>query len=140
MHPFEDVFLIGGVHLDVAPGLGVDFLQHPAGRVVDLQPDVGGHDRAAVGDRRVGDGHLQRVGLEVALAGGQLDVVAGRPRPFGFAFLVELVPPLLGGEQPFGGARQVDAGRPPDPELVRPVLEVAGVPHPQPERVEEDVG
>ena len=33
------------------------------------------------GERRVGDGHLERVGLDVALADGQVDVVADRPGP-----------------------------------------------------------
>ena len=99
---------VAGVDLDVAARLRVEFLQHPAGRVLDFHADVRGDDGAAVGERRVGDRHLQRVGLQVALAGRQLDVVAGRPGPVGFAFLVELVAPLLARQQAFGLAR---AGR-----------------------------
>ena len=95
-------------------GGGVEFRQDAAGRVVDLHADVGRDDRAAVGDRRVGDRHLQRVGLQVALAGGELDVVAGRPGPVGFAFLVELVAPVLRGQQPFCSRRagRCPVGRP----------------------------
>ena len=43
-------------------------------------PRCGRDDRAAVGQRRVGDRELQRRGLQVALADGEVDVVARRPR------------------------------------------------------------
>ncbi len=100
-----------------AARLGVEFLQHPAGRVVDLQADVGGDDRAAVGERRVGDRHLQRVGLQVALPGGELHVVSRRPGPFGpaFAFLVELSwsrQCLLGSRPSSAPGRSMPVGRP----------------------------
>ena len=137
---FQDRRAVFRVDLDVAARLGVEFLQHPAGRVVDFLADVRGDDGAAVGQGRVGDRHLQRVGLQVALPGRQLDVVAGRPGPFGIAFGGELVAPVLRRQQAFVGARQVDPGRPSDAERVRPVLQLAGVPHRQAERVEEDVG
>ena len=128
------------VDVDVAARRRCEFLQHAAGGVVDFHPDVRGHHGAAVGQGRVGDRHLQRVGLQVALAGRQLDVVAGRPGAFGFAFRVEAVAPLLAGQQAFRLLGQVDPGRPPDPEHVRPVLQRPGVPHFQAQRVEEDVG
>ena len=87
----------------------VEFLDHAAEGVVDFLADVRGDDRAAVAERRVGERHLQRVGLQVALAGGELDVVAGRPgASFGFAFGGEFVAPLLGRQQALFGVR---AGR-----------------------------
>ena len=137
---FQDRVAVDAVDVDVATGLRGQFLQHPAGGVLDFHPHVRRHHGAAVGDRRVGDRHLQRVRLQVALPGGQLDVVAGRPGPFGFAFLVELVAPLLARHQAFGLLRQVDPGGTADPQLARPALQFAAVPHLQPELVEVDVG
>ena len=48
---------------------------------MDVEPDVRAHDLASVGDGRVGDSELKRRRLDVALADGQVDVVADRPRP-----------------------------------------------------------
>ena len=70
-------------------GAGVDLLDRAALRVLDPQADVRADDLAAVGDRRVGDRHLQRVGLQVALADGEVDVVADRPRPVGELALLD---------------------------------------------------
>ena len=120
-------------------GAGVEFLQHAAGGVVDLHADVRGDDGAAVAERRVGERQLQRVRLQVPLAGGELDVVARRPAAFQFPFRGELVAPVLGRQQPLaapGRSMSVAA----DPELVRPLLQEALVPHAKAERVEVDVG
>ena len=59
----------------------LELLLRLAGGVLDPLAQPRPHDLAAVGDRRVRDRHLQRVGLDVALADGEVDVVADRPRP-----------------------------------------------------------
>ena len=64
----------------MARGRRVDVLQHRPVLVLDREAHVGTHDRAAVGQRRVGDGELERGDLDVALADGEVDVVADRPR------------------------------------------------------------
>ena len=98
------------------------------------------HDRATVGDRRVGDGHLQRRGLDVTLADGELNVVANRPRPFvGIeavrrALLAALLLPLdlLGvllcaplpvGNRSRGLTGKVDPGCLVEAQLARPTLD-----------------
>src|SRR5204862_4710555 len=63
-----DVQMPRGGRLQLLDGL--------AGGVLDPLADPRGQDVPAVGDRRVGHGHLERVGLEVALANGEVDVVA----------------------------------------------------------------
>ena len=92
---------VAGAILTWRARLRVEFLQHPAGGVLDFHADVRGDDRAVVAERGVGDRQLQRVGLQVALAGRQLDVVAGRPGPFGVAFGEEFVAPLPARHQAF---------------------------------------
>ena len=114
------------------------------------------HDPAAVGERRVGDGHLQRRGLQVALADREVDVVADGPGPGvrdparGHVLLratAQLLPadaraPGAVGDQALDLAGEVDARRRPEPEpraqrlddLAGQRIGVAA------ERVEEDVG
>ena len=102
VQPFHDRRAVFGVDLDVARAGRVDFLEHPAGGVLDFLADVRGDDRAAVAERRVGDRHLQRVGLQVALAGRQLDVVARPTRAvLSVRLRREFVAPLLGRQQAF---------------------------------------
>ncbi len=65
----------------------VQRLHQAAVGFVDLLAQVRRHDRAfaavhvGVGERRVGDRHLQRVGQQVALADRQVHVVADAPGP-----------------------------------------------------------
>ena len=75
----DRVEVLGG-DVDVAGRGRVDPLEHGAVGGVGLETDVGTDYGAAVGDRRVGDRQLQRRGLEVALADGEVLVVADRPR------------------------------------------------------------
>src|SRR4051812_30689058 len=76
----EDRLAGGLVEVHAARGAGVDLLQLATGRrVLDRDAEVRAHDAAVVLDRGVGDRHLQRRGLEVALADGEVDVVADRP-------------------------------------------------------------
>ena len=63
-------------------GLDAAAATRPAASSISM-PTCGRGTRAAVGQRRVGDGHLQRRGLQVALADGEVDVVAHRPRAVG---------------------------------------------------------
>ncbi len=106
--------------LDLALRRRVDLLQGLAGDALDSLGQVRAHHRAAVGDRRVGDRHLQRVGLQVALADGEVDVVARRPLAVGELLAVELVAPGGGRDQPLGLGRQVDPGRLPQAQLAPP--------------------
>ena len=121
-------------------GAGLDLLHTRPAASSTCMPTWGRGDRAAVGDRRVGDRHLQRVGLQVALADREVDVVARRPGPVGELFPVELVAPGGGRQQARRLARQVDPGLSPDPELVRPALQRQPRVHAVAERVVEDVG
>ena len=111
---------------------------------VDLFAQVGGHDDAVavvhvgVREGRVGDRHLQRVGQQVALADGEVHVVADAPGAhfaddraaavgvFVFAGDLALVLALTPGgvgDDAFELARQVDAGVLPDAEFVGLVLD-----------------
>ncbi len=112
---------------------------------VDLLAEVRGHDGAVavvavgVGERRVGDGHLQRVGQQISLPDREVHVVADRPRRAGFgddvarlavvfvlAFGFERVlfgQPLAARHDARELARQVDAGRLPDAEFVGLLLD-----------------
>jgi len=90
--PALQVIVFGGRHHDYLVHAGVQRFQTPMSvrwwpaprrcdqrvRVVRnvRQAEVGTHDRPPVGDRRVGDGELERRHLHVALADGQVDVVA----------------------------------------------------------------
>ena len=93
-----------------APAGSNSFSTRPAASSTSM-PTCGVTMLAAVAERRVGDRHLQRVGLQVALADRQLDVVAGRPGPVGVAFREELVAPLFARHQAFALAGQVEPGR-----------------------------
>jgi len=66
----------------VASGCRLDPLQHGVDGGFDLEPDVGAHDRAAVGDRCVRDRELQRRDLHVAVSDGEVDVVAAPDQAF----------------------------------------------------------
>ena len=57
-----------------------ELLDGHAVAVLDRLAEVRLDDRAAVGQRRVGDRDLQRRRLQVTLADGEVDAVAGRPR------------------------------------------------------------
>ena len=125
--------------------------------VLDRHPEVRAHDAAAVGDRGVGDRHLQRRGLQVALADREVDVVADRPRALvGDAAGRDLAALLArdlrarAGRRATGGrgscrrprpGRSMPVGRP-KPELARPRLDDLALEavHVAAERVEEDVG
>ena len=132
----------------MAAGREAERLQQAAAGFVDLLADVGRHDLAVafvhvgVGEGRVGDRHLQRVGQQVALADGEVHVVADAPGAhfaddraaaagvFVFAGDLALVlAPAPGrvGDDAFELARQVDAGVLPDPELMGLVLDHVAV-------------
>ena len=123
-------------------------LQQAAAGFIDLLAEVGRHDRAVavvhvgVGERRVGDGHLQRVGQQVALADGEVHVVADAPGAHfaddragavvlcvfaGDLLFVLVLAPRGVGDDPFELARQVDAGVFADPQLARLVLDHGAV-------------
>ena len=91
--------------------------------VLDAQADVRRHDAAAVGDGAVGDRHLERVGLQVALAHGQVDVVARAPGPVGEVAAEQAVAPLGRRHQAGALAGKVDPGRAAEPEAVGPLLD-----------------
>ena len=142
-----------------------DLLDRPPLRVLDAEPDVRPDQVAAVGDRRVRDRHLQRVGLQIALADREVDVVAHGPRPVETAVLVEVVrnhvlaarrigllglavervAPRRRRQQALALAADVEARGLADPERPRPLLEraavarVVAVVHAIAERVEVDV-
>ena len=71
------------VDVDLALRGRLDLLHHPPRGVLRSQADVRGHDGAPVPDRRIGDRHLQRIGLQIALADGEVHVVAVGPGPVG---------------------------------------------------------
>ena len=87
MDAFHHEAQIGVVQLHVAPRREAQRLHQPPLRVVDLHPQMRGHDRSiaavpeGVGEGRIGDRHLQRRGQQVALADRQVHVVADAPRP-----------------------------------------------------------
>ena len=91
--------------------------------VLDPHPDVRGHDAPAVGDRAVGDRHLERVGLQVALPDGEVDVVAGRPGPVGEVLAEQAVAPRGRRHEAGDLAGEVDPGRMAEPEPARPLLD-----------------
>jgi hypothetical protein len=64
------------VDLHAVRGVALDALDQLAAGALDLQAEMRPHDLAAVGDRRVRDGHLQRRGLHVALPDREVDGVA----------------------------------------------------------------
>ena len=72
----EHRLLVGRVDLHVARRAGLDLLHGAPDGVLHLEPDVRPRHAAAVGDRRVGDGHLQRRDLDLALADREVRVVA----------------------------------------------------------------
>ena len=141
MQPVEDRLAVGRVEVDVAARAGLDRLQHAAGGVVDLQADVGSQHAAAVGHGGVRRRHLDRGGLEVALADREVDVVAHRPRPIRQVLAEEPVAPCRGGQEPAELTGQIDAGWPADAQPVRPLLQCLGpaVVDARTERVEEHV-
>ena len=123
-------------------------LQQAAVGFVDLLAEVRRDDRAfaavhvGVGERRVGDRHLQRVGQQVALADGEVHVVADAPRAHfaddpaarrGGARVRRRSPagsrgaPGGVGDHAFELARQVDAGLLADAQLVGLVLDHVAV-------------
>ena len=128
---------------DVEPPLRArgDLLQHPAVRVLDPHADVRRDHAAAVRDRAVGDRHLQRVGLQVTLADGEVDVVARCPGPVGQLLAEEAVSPGRRGHEAADLTGKVDPGRVAEAEAARPLLDdvAAALVRHQPESVEEDV-
>ena len=107
---------VGVVQVHVAQRREAERLHEPALRVVDLAAQVWAHDRAfaavaeGVGQRRVGDRHLQRRGQQIALADGQVHVVAHAPRPPIGDAAAAPVPPALAREL-FGGHLGAPGGR-----------------------------
>src|SRR4051812_6569228 len=143
-----------GIELDPARRAGLDALDEAAGRVVDLETEVRARHAAVHGDGRVRDGHLQRRGLDVALADREVDVVAHRPLahvgdaatlrrggvdrvlraernvllvPAGRLAPGDALAPVPVGDEPRVLARQVDAGPAADAEVARHVLDDLGV-------------
>src|SRR3954447_4125499 len=159
----HDGLPVDGRDVHLAPRRLGDLLDLAAEAVLDLPAEVRTDHAPAVDDRRVGDGHLQRRGLEVALADGEVHVVAGGPRALdaaareqrGARALLEMVAPgalLVGGvalvaplgvrDETLRLAGDVDAGAPAEPEPARPGLDHLARHRvgPLAERVEEDVG
>ena len=85
----EHDLAVAGVDLDLALRLGRELRDGHAVAVLDRLAEVRLDDRAAVGQRRVGDRDLQRRRLQIALADGEVDAVAGRPRAVDPAALVQ---------------------------------------------------
>src|SRR6185436_13977599 len=125
------------IHLDPPRGARIDLLELAAVLVLDGDAEVRPHDAAAVLDRPVGDRHLQRRGLEVALADREVHVVADRPRAHvgdaaadergqrdvaalaaAALALADLVAPAAVRHEARALARQVDARRLAQPEAV----------------------
>src|SRR6185436_10110951 len=77
----ENRLTVAGVDLHAPRRRHLDAPQLTAAIVLHRDAEVRPDDLAAVLDRRVGDRHLQRRRLHVALADGEVDVVAERPRP-----------------------------------------------------------
>ena len=121
----------------------VDLLDDASVRILDVHAHVGPDDVPAVADRRVGDGHLERVGLEIALAHRQVDVVPLAPWAIGLMLLEELVAPGRCRQEALDLAGQVDPRGLADAKFGRPVVlgvgVVALVEH-RADVVEEDVG
>src|SRR4051812_13547350 len=130
------------IHLDPPRGARIDLLDLATGRVVlDRDAEVRPHDAPAVLDRPIGNGHLERRGLEVALADREVHVVADRPRTHvgdpapddgGLRDVVALAAaplavadlgaPALVGDRAGRLAGQVDAGGLAEPEAVGHLL------------------
>src|SRR5205085_5296393 len=85
--------------------------------------DVRADDRAAVRERRVGDGELERCDRELALPDGEVDRVTLVPDPLP-GLLEGPLQPRRGGDEAGGLARDVEAGGMPDAEATRPILHV----------------
>src|SRR5205807_6909606 len=66
--------------VEMPDGRRAQLLEHPARSVLDVEAEVRAEDGAAVRDRRVRRRKLQWGHLDVALADGEVDVVADRPR------------------------------------------------------------
>jgi len=77
---------------------------------LDLVAEVGRDHGAAVAECRVGHRHLQRIGFEVSLADGQVDVVADGPGTVGQVLCIEPVAPGRGGDQPVFVCAGISAG------------------------------
>ncbi len=126
------------------PGREAQTLHEPALGVIDLRAEMRRNDRpfaavaVSVDERRVGDRHLQRIGLQFALPDGEVHVVADPPRRyFGDDPAGGDVAPVLALQLErvlFGAprrvrddardlARQVDAGLLAEAQLVRHVLD-----------------
>ena len=70
------VFRVIGEMSNLAPRPGADLLQDLPRDALDVVAQMRAQDRASVAERRIGDRHLQRVGLQVALPDREVDVVA----------------------------------------------------------------
>src|SRR5205807_2458207 len=75
----SDRLQVQRVYVQVAHDRRVDPPDQGPVRLLDVKAQVRPHDRASVGDGRVGHGQLERGDLHVALADGQVLVVARRP-------------------------------------------------------------
>ena len=111
------------VETDVPPGREAELPGDPPARVEDGPADVGANNGAAVGERRVGDGELERRDRELPLADGQVDGVALVPDPLP-GLLERPLQPAGGRHEPRSLARDIEARRMPDPEPAGPVLHV----------------
>src|SRR5215212_9372268 len=87
-HPLADDVEVIGDDLDPAFALGVHRLERVWGVVDDLVEQARFVDRAAVGDRRGIERHLQGTGWEEALTDRGVDRVAGRPAVVEYLLLV----------------------------------------------------
>src|SRR5207244_10119 len=97
------------------------------------------HDPTTVRDRAVGDRELERIGLEVTLPDGEVDVVAGRPRPVGEVLAEQPVAPGGRWHEATELPRKVDPRGVPEAEPPSPFLDdvAALLVGEEPEPVEE---
>ena len=137
-------FTLESLNFTLRRGGNVERLHDPPAGAFDRHPQVRGRDHAfaavheRVGQRRVGDRHLQRVGLQVALADGQVHVVpavhgrisatiphsGGRDLACAVGFQrVAVFQPLRTRQHAFGFVGEVDPRGTTDPQLVGHVLD-----------------
>src|SRR3954466_526348 len=140
----EDRLPDGRIDRHMRRGSGLDALeQAPGAGVLHGGAEVRAHAMVAVGQDRVDHGHLQRRGLQVALADGEVDLVALGPRAVGavgdparVAFLlaagrllrVEAIAPRAVGYGAAELAGRVDAGPVAQAHAPGPLLQRLGGP------------